>query len=191
MSEESGDFGINVAGENPPFHPHITAPYLMKVMQERGLLDQSLKYFIVIRNPINMLASYYKFFQPDENFRYNYDPDWGGRIGIGFDEWVANGRVGMNEKWKELAPNFISTENLSTLSLEAHAMSSDSRTVVDNIFLIEESESIVNWVGEKTGESVVMPQVNKSEEMEVPKIGNEALDCVRKMMPLESALYNL
>lgn len=190
VNAERGDIAVNIGGEHPPFHPHITAPYLQELLQNRAGAG-TLSYFITIRHPVAMLESYFKFFQPDQKSRYNFSPNWSGHTGMSFEEWVLHGKVGMNPNWKRLAPKHISMENLSPLSLEAHAFHADSSQAVDHIFMLEEPEKIRSWLSEKLQKDIPLQHVNQSKGPQTTRLGREALDKIRGMMPLESQLYNL
>lgn len=190
VNSETGDIAVNMAGEQPPFHPHITAPYLQELLREKEH-NSTLAYFITIRHPVEMLASYFKFFQPDRQSRYNFSPGWDGQSGMTFEEWVLFGKVGMNPNWKRLAPIHISMDNLSPLSLEAHAFHTNGSQVVKHVFMLEEPEKIRSWLSEKLQHDVGLQHVNQSKGVEASNLGHEALEKVKTMMPLESQLYNL
>ena len=70
-NSDSSDLIINTKKFN--YHPHITGPYLKDLLNE-NYRDSSkdLEYFTVIRNPLNMLSSYYDYFKPDQNCHYFY-----------------------------------------------------------------------------------------------------------------------
>ncbi|WP_131727477.1 hypothetical protein [Thalassovita autumnalis] len=190
LEPDRGDISVNVANERPPFHPHMSAPYLREIVQKISP-DASLEYFITIRHPVALLASYYKFFQPDEHSRYNFDSRWAGQIGMSFEHWVLNGRLGLNPNWKRLGPDSILETNLSPLSLEAMAMNKDESWAVDHIFRIEEIDKASKWLSEKLGSDVQPQHVNQSDDLCLPPLGSEAMSKVRLMMPFESELYGI
>lgn len=190
LDREAGDIAVDLAGQNPPFHPHMTAPYLKEVLGELHP-NATAEYFITVRHPLEMLWSYFKFFRPDRNHRYNFAAKWDGNDLLGFEEWVTLGRIGANPNWLRLAPSWICTADLSPLSLEAHAANRNGEIVVDRIFLIEEPEKIAAWLGDRLGTDVPVHHVNRSQEGACPPLGAEALDRVRRMLPAESRIYNL
>jgi hypothetical protein len=189
LDREAGDIAVNMAGQRPPFHPHMTAPYLRQVLEAQGHDAHALEYFVTIRHPVRMLQSYYRFFKPDAQGRYNFAPNWDGSIGMGFEQWVLTGRLGMSADWQGLAPEWVTTKDLSPLSLEACAMRRDGSMAVDHVFRIEDPDRICAWLSQKLGQRIEVRHVNRSEQIETAPLGYEALEKVRQMMPMESGLY--
>jgi len=191
IDRELGDLAINMAGEHPPFHPHITAPYLQQLLQERDERAAQLTYFTTIRHPVRMLESYYKFFQPDELSRYNFAPNWDGQTQMSFENWILQGRVGMHPGWQALAPGWISTQDLSPLSLEAHAAHADGSMAIPHVFLLEEPDKLREWLSERLGQDLKVQHVNQSSDATLPSLGSESLEKIRQIMPTESRLYGI
>lgn len=186
-----GDIVVDVAGQRPPYHPHHTAPFLKKLLIDDGHDISGMKTFIITRNPLDMLWSYFNFFAPDEFGLYNYNQDWSAGSPVTFETWVMTGRVGMNGGALKLAPDWIRTSDLTPLNLEAHIETRDGRTEVDKIFRLEEIDSFILWLSEQTGQTLPMRHVNKSERGALPKFGDEVLARVKLMFPQESLLYAL
>jgi hypothetical protein len=181
----AGDFAVGRAGQRPPFHPHITGPAL------RHLLNKpDLELMITARHPVEMLWSYYKFFQPDRRGRYNFHPDWSGSVGPDFETWVIRGRVGMNPLWKSLAPGHVSGADLSSLSLDAHAMDRDGQLIA-RVFPVEEPARLEGWLSDRLGMEVTLPNLNSSSGEPSPSIGSEAKARIREMFRWESVHYSL
>lgn len=191
MDPSAADFSIDSAGQQPPYHPHITAPYLRVLISEQFPNAPKLEYITTIRNPVDMLFSYYKFFQPDENGRYNYEPHWLGSIGMQFEQWIIGGRVGANPKWLEYGPPSISVRNLSPLSIEAHAFDRNGTNMIDHVFRVEVIHELVDWLEEKTKQTVELEHVNESAVAALPHLGSEAMERIRIMFPYEAAEYNI
>jgi hypothetical protein len=191
LDKKAGDIAVNMAGERPPFHPHITAPYLRELLDAQEPDSAGLEYFVTIRHPVQMLESYYRFFMPDAQGRYNFAPDWDGHIGMGFEQWVLTGKVGMNADWLRLAPEWVTMKDLSPLSLEAHTKGRTGVMAVDHVFLIEEPEKIRDWISQKLGQEIAVKHVNQSEKIKTEPLGNEAMARIRQMMPMESEIYAL
>jgi hypothetical protein len=189
LNRQAGDIAVNMAGQQPPFHPHITAPHLREVLEAQGHDACALEYFVTTRHPVEMLQSYYRFFKPDAQGRYNFAPDWDGHIGMGFEHWVLKGSLGMNPNWQRLAPEWVTTKDLSPLSLEACAMYREGNMAVEHVFRIEESGRICDWLSQKLGQPISARHVNQSELIEIAPLGHEALEKIRLMMPMESELY--
>lgn len=188
---ESGDFGVDMSGQMRPFHPHITAPYLSELLTANFPGKPMPMFFICIRHPLAMLYSYYKFFAPDRFSRYNYQQEYRGSLELTFEQWILAGRVGMNPNWTRLAPSSISTDNLSPLSLEAHAYNASNQSLIENIFSIENPREIETWLSTKLGAEIHLSKLNRSSSSSPPKLGKEAIERIRLMMPFESRLYNI
>lgn len=181
----AGDFAVSRAGQNPPFHPHMTGPAL------RHLLNRpELELVITVRHPVEMLWSYYKFFQPDRRGRYSFHPDWDGSTGPDFERWVMTGRVGLNPLWKSLAPDHVGGNDLSSLSLDARAMNREGQLIA-NVFPVEEPARLEGWLSDRLGTEIVLPSLNASPGSAPPSLGAEAMARIRSMFRWESAHYGL
>lgn len=146
ISKEHGDFAVDVAGQVKNFHPHATAPYVKAKLAELYPHHPKLKFFMTTRHPADMLWSYYRFFKPDSDSNYNYQPTWDENSKMDFEHWIQFGSVGMNPAWQELAPSWISTDNLSPLSLEAHAFDRAGTNHINRLFRLENTEELNRWL---------------------------------------------
>ena len=191
MDVAKGDIAVNVAGESPSLHPHMTAPYLFDVMRERGYDMQILTSFVTIRDPREMLWSYYKFFRPDQSCNYNFSPNWMSGDPMKFEDWVCTGRLGSNPEWLQRGPGWISQKNLSPLSLEAHIEDTFGNSVVDRVFQIENISELVQWLREHLNEDLKVLHSNKSTSYKRPNLGVEATEKIRAMFPKEASLYGV
>ena len=188
------------AGDNLPFHPHITAPALQCLLKNRQYTSSNLSYFTVTRNPLDMLWSYYKFFRPDSESKYWFQPSYDESSRMEFMRWLNEGKLGMSKFWKELAPEWISTENLSPLSLEAHVQNSFGTSVVEHVFYLEDLAPLQDWLSallsrrglEESKKEIANLQIlNASAAKSRPHISAETLTCLRKSFPLEFEIYNI
>lgn len=184
-----GDIAVDVAGQRPPFHPHHTAPYLKQLLIEQGYDIDGMTTFIITRNPVDMLWSYFNFFKPDGNSCYNYSADWKPDQTMNFEDWIMRGRVGMNAQALALAPNWVSTSDLTPLSLEAHVDNRQGIREVDLIFRIEEIDRFAVWLSERTGIQLAPRHVNGSGSSEIPHLSESHLDRIRQQFPLETKMY--
>lgn len=191
LDPAAGDIAVNMGGERPPFHPHLTAPYLKQLLREAGHDADALEYIITVRHPVEMLWSYHKFFKPDLQSRYNFAPGWDASQPMGFERWLFEGRLGANPAWSALAPEWPSGRDLSHLSFEFCAMNRDGSLAVDEVFRIEEPQRLADWISEKVGRPVPVRHVNQSHEADLPPLGPEALARIRTMLPYESTLYGV
>lgn len=186
-----GDISVDVAGQRPPYHPHHPAPYLRKLLEEDGYDLSGMTTIILTRHPVEMLWSYHKFFKPDMASRYNYAPNWDADHPMEFARWIAEGAVGMNPEAKALAPEWISTRDLSPLSLEAHVMSRTEGKMVDRVFRLEALDELQEWLEERLGRRLRMVHVNRSAEGQAPRLSAGNMERVRSMFPMESEMYGL
>ena len=108
-----------------------------------------------------------------------------------FEEWITHGRVGMHPDWERLAPAWVSTCNLSPLSLEAHAENAEEILEVDHIFKIEEPSDLEEWLSERLGKEIQLKSVNQSKDQTLGRLSARAMERVRKMFPAESRIYGL
>jgi hypothetical protein len=141
-----------------------------------------------------MLWSYYKYFQPDFSSRYNYQNNWCQDALMGFDDWLVNGRVGMNPAWQELAPSFVSPSDLSPLSLEAHINNKSNVNDSSCTFIkLEDLDSHIEIFSCLLGLSSSFRPVhaNRSQQASLPPVSEQSLSKIREMFPLESVLYSL
>lgn len=186
-----GDIVVDSADECPPYHPHLSAPRLKELLVNKGYDISRMTTFIITRNPLDMLWSYFHFFSPDEFGQYNYDRTWTAGALMTFENWVMSGQVGMDAGAQALAPDWISTGNLTPLNLEAHVENRDGGTEVDHVFLLEEIDKFASWLSNYTTRDIVMRHVNGSQRGDLPKIGEGMRDRIVEMFPQESAIYAL
>jgi hypothetical protein len=191
VDRSRGDIVVDLAEENPPFHPHLSAPRLKQVLVQKGYDISGMTTFIMTRNPVDMLWSYFHFFAPDERGFYNYDRGWNPAALMTFERWVMRGWIGMEIGSSTLAPEWISTKNLSPLNLEAHIETRDGRTEVDHVFLLEEIDKFAAWLANHTRREVAVRHVNASHHGALPKIGSGMRDRIVGMFPRESKIYAL
>ena len=191
IDRSKGDIAVNVAGEQPPFHPHITAPYLLELLESMGHETSSLRSFITIRDPRKMLWSYYKFFKPDMNSNYNYSANWQSSERMPFERWIMEGRVGSNPEWLSRGPESISPQNFTPLSLEAYALNRAGERVVNKIFQLEDMAALSEWLSESIGGAVRIVHVNKSDDSSFPELGQNAIEKIRREFPYESSAYGV
>lgn len=192
LDRSQGDFAVDAAGENLPYHPHLSAPYLKQLLRADGHDVTAMTTIIVTRHPVQMLWSYYKFFQPDARSSYNYAPDYDAGTRIGFQDWVLTGSVGIEAGVKALAPTWVTETDLSPLSLEAHTDTLDGTREVNRVFRIEAPLDLTHWLGQRTGHAFQMAHENTSTDHEkMPLLNGTALQKIRAMFPEESGLYRI
>lgn len=191
INPELNDFAVDMAGQKPAYHPHITAPCLINQLSAEFNTDLSdFKIFTITRNPLEMLMSYYRFFKPDVNGRYNYQIGHVDKI-ESFNKWLLTGRIGMAPDWQKNAPDFVNQNDFSPLSLEAHICNKSNQNCVTDFFRIEDSASITNWLSEILSDKISLPRVNKSDLEQDLIITDEARCRIRKCFPMEQQLYSL
>lgn len=189
------DLAVDLGCKSSLLHPHITGPALRNILEDFYNVNTSnYCYFTVVRHPIEMLRSYYKFFQPDSTSRYFFDQHWTGEIGMSFNDWIINGKVGMRAFWQKFAPAHISLDDLSALSLEAHFCGPDNQVISPNIFRLENLAELSGWLADNFNITFddVHKKVNRSQAaIQTSALSAEALDKVRAMFPKECDIYNV
>ncbi len=116
----------------------------------------------------------------------------------------------MSPVWQERAPKWISTKNLSPLSLEAHAIDRAGVNHVDHVFRLEDPDDLNRWLSRRLEKRLFptlsfsrkplkpLPHINQSEgggtekdSKDSPTVSDKSLNAIRKMFPAESKIYNL
>ncbi|WP_170327109.1 hypothetical protein [Ruegeria arenilitoris] len=207
MSEKAGDFAVDIAYQSEHFHPHDTAPYVKAKLAELYPEHAGLSYFMTTRNPVDLLWSCYRFFKPDAECRYNFDPGWDETTTMEFEDWVQHGKLGMRDGWEELAPSWISTQNLSPLSLEAYSIDRAGVNHVDHLFRLENIDELNGWLSNRlqkprysafSRREDLIPHVNQADAGGHPESGgkpialsDKSLHAIRLMFPTESEMYGI
>lgn len=183
------DQKCDFSGQYDDLHPHMTAPSIHSYLTRHGIDISEYKTFTVTRNPLEMLWSYYKYFQPDINGRYNFNEKHIDKL-VSFDNWLMEGEVGLGSVWKEFVPSYISEQNLSPLSLDAHVLNKSGKNVCDKIFKMEERADILKWLESYCGIKIDDAYVNSSHYKEIPVISDEIKNKLRANFKLDFELYN-
>jgi hypothetical protein len=184
--DEYSDFG----NENPRLHPHMSLPSILEYLTDTKGDCSDYQSFIFTRNPMAMLWSYYKYFKPDANFRYNYNKDHNPNDLSSYNDWLLHGKVGIGE-WGKLCPSFISNTDFTPLSLEAHICDKDNNKLDVQVFQLEALNRCSEWLSQIFNEKLEIAELNKSEQSLIPPIAEEALARIVKCFPSESELYKL
>ncbi len=124
-----------------------------------------------------------------------------------FEDWVQLGKLGMKEGWKEQAPNWISTKNLSPLSLEAYAFDRAGVNHVDHLFRLEYNDELNGWLSERLPKPWfsafsrrvnVIPHINQAgagghtESGRKPiALSEKSLNAIQLLFPTESKMYGI
>jgi hypothetical protein len=127
-----------------PYHYHTTAIELKNHFKEKGWDWDKYFVFTTVRNPWDMMVSYFTFFKPDVNFIYNYESE---REGLkyqkdnlcNFNDWILNGKL---EHHLVLDDGQLKKDvwlnGFSRLNLEKTACDFDGNVIVNKILKVEE-----------------------------------------------------
>ena len=190
LQPEQKDFAVDIAKQKPGYHPHITAPCLLEQLSTDFEVDFSdFKIFTITRHPLDMLKSYYQFFRPDINGRYNYQDGHTEEL-LDFNEWLVSGSVGMQFAWNKNSPDFVTPNDFSPLSLEALVFNVENKNCATDYFRIEDIGIIEAWLSDVLSDKVALPRVNSSQKEKDLKVSDLALARIRKCFPLESQIYS-
>lgn len=188
---EEGDIAVDVPDHTLGLHPHMSSPAIHAWMRVRGFDPAEYYTFTVIRNPIEMLWSYYNYFRPDRNSNYTFSPGYDESSPMEFAHWLSEGKVGIGAYWSNFVPAFVQAGNLSPLSLEAHACDREGRMCLDGVFRIEDTERLGSFLSGTLRMEGDLPVRNKSRHASLPDITSDIVDHVLRQFPLETALYDL
>ena len=186
---QDGDIACDIGGRTPGLHPHMCAGAIHAYLRKKGFDPSEYYTFTVTRNPLDMLWSYYKFFQPDDQNKYNYDADYNNTARVEFDDWLAHGRVGVGF-WRPFVPKGIG-KGLSALSLEAHVCDPDNQMIVNDWFRIEDLTDLEMKLSGIFSREVHIPSVNQSYEMSIPSVSDDVVARLAPDFPMESKAYGL
>lgn len=185
-----GDEKCDYANEFPSYpelHPHMSAPAVQSYLKSKKIDIRQYTTFTVIRNPLDMLWSYFK---PDINSNYYYSTEYNDKRLSNFNWWLQNGKVGIG-LWKSSCPPMITSNDFTPLSLEAHAYDELGKNCIDKIFKIEDIEVCVAWLTELIGEAANIPKINSSDSAQLPDNDKSILQGLIKQFPEESKIYKL
>ncbi|MEP4308102.1 MAG: hypothetical protein ABJ364_00025 [Lentilitoribacter sp.] len=186
-----GDVICDTVDHSKGMHPHMSAPAIKSLLFKQGFDPEDYTIFTVTRHPLTMLWSYYKFFEPDENGRYNYSESHDAKTLVPFLSWMENGRIGIGKYWANYTPDFVNDKNFSPLSLEAHIFDREGENHVDKWFSIEEPTLIEQWLSGILGSPVELGRVNASEDKRMPEVPEYILEKLRPQFPMECQAYDL
>ena len=190
-STEHGDVICDAADQERGLHPHMSATAIKAFLRKEGHDPDEYTYFTVTRHPVEMLWSYYRFFQLDENSRYNYDIKHTSETLMPFLTWIQSGRVGIGRYWADFVPNWISAQNFSPLSLEAHICDRDGRIDVDRWFYIEDQVQLTSWLSDMLGFDSSISHVNQAPDGKCPEIEESVLTSLVTQFPMEAEHYKI
>jgi hypothetical protein len=185
-----GDVICNTVDEESGLHPHMSSSSIKNYLRINGYDPDIYKYFTVTRNPLDMLWSYFKYFKPDINNKYNYGVGYDVENLLEFPEWLETGKVGIGKYWSKFVPPNVTAKNFSPLSLEAHICNIDGEIDVDKWFYLEQIGEVEDWLTNFFDSGVSISTVNGSDTRERPKINKEILEKLRPQFPIEAKYYN-
>lgn len=187
--DEKCDYG-NEFPESPELHPHMSAPAVHNYLHKKGFNVLEYTTFTVTRHPLAMLWSYYNYFKPDINFQYNYSPTYQANQLSDFEHWLYHGCVGIG-LWKKYCPDYITDQNFSPLSIEAHANNQDNVSLINKVFKLEQLVECKVWLKAFFGEKIDIDTINQSKSIQLTELPESIVKKLRSEFPLETRLYNM
>ncbi|NCD40627.1 MAG: hypothetical protein EOL88_00895 [Bacteroidia bacterium] len=160
-----------LSSATPPYHHHATALELEKHFIETERNWNDFFSFTTIRNPYNMMVSYYEFFKPDINgiYRYEesrdkikYNPD----DLIGFNKWIETGKTYHRyaiRKGKVIINLWV--KGFSKLTLNNAIIGKSGESIVNKIIKVEDFEHSLSDVLKSLDIPMpkTLPDLNRSE----------------------------
>ena len=152
------------SGEEYPFHHHVKAFELFEHFKEMDWNWDDYYKFITIRNPWEMIVSYYNFFKPDINGTYffmgkagNYNP----KKLIKFNDWVKSPRTWHYMKYENGEfKRDVWTRDFSSLTANDYILGVNGEVLVDYIVRVENIEEDLAPVFDKLGIPFYTPPVH-------------------------------
>lgn len=187
--DEKCDYG-NEFPDKPELHPHMSAPAVREYLISKGIDVNEYTTFTITRHPLSMLWSYFNYFKPDIDFQYNYSKSY--KVGqlAEFESWLEYGRVGIG-LWRVYCPDYITNQDFSPLSLEAHANNKDNVNLIDKVFKLEQLNEFTEWLKAYFGEKIDIGAINQSIPTKIPKLKIGIINKIRKEFTLECRLYDM
>jgi hypothetical protein len=182
------DIKCDVANTLEGLHPHMTAPAIANYLNSKGYNPSNYKFFTITREPLEMLWSYYKFFEPDLNSRYNFQSRHEAKLAL-FEDWLLNGRVGLCRLWMGFVPPYVSDKDLSPLSLDAHVLDASLVNYCTKIFKFEDRKMILEWLSKVFGETISDKHVNISNNITFPKLHSETVIKLQEQLRMDFEFY--
>ncbi len=185
-------FSDIISSSEAPYHHHATALELKLHFDEKGWNWNDYFVFTTVRNPWDMMVSYYSRFKPDVNGIYNYEASREGVMyqpdkASSFENWIMNG---MSFHRLRVVDKKIQkggwTEDFSKFNLANTVNDVDGRCLVNRIIKTENLEpelaEIMDLLG--LGSHGFPGRLNGSERGEYRSYYN---DVTRRKIELEFA----
>ncbi len=149
-----------------PFHHHVKAFELKRHFESVNWPWDEYFKFITVRNPWDMIVSYFTFGKPDINGNFWWQSDIYDRNQlVGFKDWVLYKR----KSWHHLLPsrngylNNVFTDDFSSLTLNSYILDEYGNCLVDEIIKTEEIDDGFQSVISKLGINIkLIPKLNES-----------------------------
>lgn len=186
-----GDVICNVPDHEKNLHPHMSAPSIIEYLRYNGYNPDEYTIFTVTRHPMDMLWSYYKYFQPDRNGRYTYSDDYDPASPVDFESWLLLGGIGTIGCTQKYLPAFVKPGDFTPLSLEAHTHDRSGECRVDRWFKLEDASVWQSWLNKELDLDLRVQNVNQSRSEPTPKFSIAAINRIVEMFPLECRHYRI
>ena len=149
-----------ISTDYAPYHHHTTAMQLKIHFNELGWDWDNYFKFITIRNPWDMIVSFYHFAKPDINGIYYWEKSRDGvsrdgRTQLPFEEWIL--RKDIKKSWHALLykdgeyHKNLWTNNFSFFTLNNFILDEKGETMVDCVIKTEDIENGIKTVFDKIG----------------------------------------
>jgi len=142
---------------NAPYHHHATALELKVHFDSMGWKWEDYFVFTTVRNPWEMMVSYYSFFRPDCNGIYNFENERNGLVyqpgnPSTFEDWIKTGKSYHRLLYRD--GSFIQNvwvDGFSKLTLANTINDIHGRSLVNRILKVEEIDTMLPLILSELG----------------------------------------
>jgi hypothetical protein len=166
-----------------PYYHHTPAVSLKKHFEKQGWNWDDYYSFIVIRNPWDMLVSFYYYVLPDKEGKYHWDRNWDDIVNdrylpehrmipgdvVGFDEWIT-------------------TFDLTWLTLDRFINDDDGTRLVNDIYKVETLDQSLEKIARVLKLPAPLPAIHRNASKHPPAsfcFTEQTTEIVKKVFALD------
>ncbi len=125
-----------------PFHHHVTAFELKTYFEKMGWNWEEYYSFCTLRNPWDMIVSWYHYAKPDKKGNYFYQPNvYNSNNLIDFENWIINKRKTFHKTHycRKLSKHSLNifTNDFSGITIKKYTEDNDGNRLVNKVIKVE------------------------------------------------------